>query len=107
MRLKFEEQQLQIKSLEAKLSEAADTSVMTSSSSVKRNKRQVSRGRPTKTLMPPATPAKSEFAVPSPVKDDREEIIAKFKADNQMLMRRLSEYKKAEKNAMDLVKDYA
>lgn len=60
--------------------------------------------------MPPiATPAKAklEFAEPSPVRDDREEIIAKFKSDNQMLMRRLSEYKKAEKTAMDLVKDYA
>ena len=32
--------------------------------------------------------------------------IEKFKFDNQILMQRLSEYKKAEKGAVEIVKDY-
>jgi|TARA_B110001450_G_C17199516_1_gene310783 hypothetical protein len=32
--------------------------------------------------------------------------VSKYKFDNQILMRKLSEYKKAEKGAMDIVSDY-
>lgn len=103
LRLKNEEQVLQIKSLEARLSEkdAAITLTTPRASAARNQKRQMSRGRPA------ATPANSDFAVPSPVKDDREEVIATLKGDNQKLISRLSEYKKAEKTAMGLVKDYA
>lgn len=34
------------------------------------------------------------------------ELIHKFKFDNQILLKRLSEYKKAEKGAVQIVKDY-
>ena len=34
------------------------------------------------------------------------ETIQKFKFDNQILIKRLSEYKKAEKGALQIVKDY-
>ena len=54
-----------------------------------------------------ATPSKADLVVTPAPRDEREETIAKFKFDNQLLMKRLSEYKKAEKGAIDLVKDYA
>lgn len=34
------------------------------------------------------------------------ELIMKYKFDNQILMKKLSEYKKAEKGAMQIVTDY-
>lgn len=34
------------------------------------------------------------------------DVIKKFKYDNQILLKRLSEYKKAEKGAVQIVKDY-
>jgi len=39
---------------------------------------------------------------PTPDKD----LIKKFKYDNQILLKRLSEYKKAEKGAVQIVRDY-
>ena len=37
---------------------------------------------------------------------ENSELIQKYKFDNQILMRKLSEYKKAEKGAMEIVSDY-
>jgi hypothetical protein len=34
------------------------------------------------------------------------EILQKYKFDNQLLMKKLTEYKKAEKGAMEIVSDY-
>lgn len=39
-------------------------------------------------------------------KHTESELVTKYKFDNQILMRKLSEYKKAEKGAMQIVKDY-
>ena len=42
----------------------------------------------------------------SGIKGSDSEIIKKYKFDNQILMSKLSEYKKAEKGAKDIVTDY-
>jgi hypothetical protein len=40
-----------------------------------------------------------------PIKEN--DLAKKFKYDNQVLMRRLTDYKRAEKGAAEIVKDYA
>lgn len=65
----------------------------------KQNRVGTPTGRGTPSLAPNADKLSAD--------EEKERIIKKFKFDNQLLMRRLSEYKKAEKGAVEMVKDYA
>lgn len=49
-----------------------------------------------------ATPFKDKDNEGTPEKD----VLKKYRYDNQVLLKRLSEYKKAEKGAIQIVKDY-